>query len=56
MKKTSLKTITIRPSRTDDPVELRRTLSQLEVDLRENFQKVQKLLDELVEQQNSNNT
>lgn len=54
MKKTSLKTITIRPARTDDPIELRRTLSQLEVDLREDLQKIQILLDEIVDKLNEN--
>lgn len=54
MKKATLKQITIRPARTDDPLELRRTLSQLEVDLRENLQKIQTLLDEIVDKLNEN--
>lgn len=54
MKKVTLKQITIRPARTDDPLELRRTLAQLEVDLRENLQKLQTLLDEIVDKLNEN--
>lgn len=54
MNKIALKQITIRPARTDDPIELRRTLSQLEVDLREDLQKIQTLLDEIVDKLNEN--